>query len=105
VLGVHLIHPAHGEPAHRQKLTRERGPLAALGHNHRVEQFRITASFEHMFDCVQDRQTTPLVKAAQTADLWMKSRLGINRRDGLSLRGSRCPSVKAARGVPTGAEL
>jgi len=47
-----------------------------------------------MFDCARHGSQISLVEAAQAADLWMKSRLGINRREGLEVRG-----------LPTGAAL
>ena len=45
-----LLHPAQGEPAHRQQLARERGPLGLLGSTHQIEQVRLTTLFEHVFD-------------------------------------------------------
>jgi hypothetical protein len=50
VFGVDLVHPAHGEAAHRQQLTRERRALGLLGSAHGLNQLRITALFEHKFD-------------------------------------------------------
>ena len=50
VLAGRLLHPAQGEPAHRQQLARERRPLGLLGSAHQIEQLRITTLFEHIFD-------------------------------------------------------
>jgi len=48
VLTGRLLHPAQGEPAHRQQLARERRPLGLLGSTHQIEQLRITTLFEHI---------------------------------------------------------
>ena len=50
VHGIDLVHAAHGDGAHRQQLPRERGPLGLLGITHGLEQFTITATFEHISD-------------------------------------------------------
>jgi hypothetical protein len=50
VLTGRLLHPAQGEPAHRQQLARERGPLGLLGSTHQIEQLVLTTLFEHVFD-------------------------------------------------------
>jgi hypothetical protein len=50
VLTGRLLHPAQGEPAHRQQLARERGPLGLLSSTHQIEQLGLTTFFEHVFD-------------------------------------------------------
>jgi hypothetical protein len=68
-----LLDAAHGELADGQQLARERGPLGVLGFTHQIEQLRVTALFEHIFDSPR----RPDVRPPPTANLWMNSGVGI----------------------------
>jgi hypothetical protein len=64
-----LGHPALGEVTHRQQLTRERSPLGPLGIAHQAKQFRIPASFEHIFDYANRADDWHPAKAQPVAEI------------------------------------
>jgi hypothetical protein len=94
VLGIHLIHAAHGEPAHRHQLARERSTLGLLGLTHELEQLRIITSFEHIFDSSGPTDIPPPTNAS----LWMNSGLGITKCPSRRMSDSSGIAARSGRG-------